>query len=115
VVLYACFGGYEISKHYKTFSNILEIRTVDAEYLVAMKLMAGRLYKHDLSDIVGIFWEQQKAGKPLLKENIEKAVTLLYGDINKLPSDSITFLEKVLSNNNIENMFYETIKGETIC
>ena len=39
-----------VSKYYKTFSNILQIRTVSAEYLVAMKLMAGRQYKNDLYD-----------------------------------------------------------------
>ena len=102
----------EVSRHYKTFSNILEIRTVDAEYLVAMKLMAGRLYKHDLSDIVGIFWEQQKSNNPLKKENIEKAVNYLYGDINNLPKDSVIFMEKVLLSNNIENMFYQIVNDE---
>ena len=35
----------EVSVYYKTFSNILTVRTVAAEYLVAMKLMAGRDYK----------------------------------------------------------------------
>ena len=33
----------QYSKYYKTFSNVLRIRTVSAEYLVVMKLMAGRL------------------------------------------------------------------------
>lgn len=42
---------------YKTFANILQIRTVSAEYLVAMKLMAGHQYKNDLSDIVGVLIE----------------------------------------------------------
>ena len=37
----------EHSKYYKTFANVLQIRTVSAEYLVAMKLMAGRQYKND--------------------------------------------------------------------
>ena len=50
----------QYSKYYKTFSNILQIRTVSSEYLVAMKLMAGRQYKNDLSDIVGIFIEHEK-------------------------------------------------------
>ena len=40
----------EYSKYYKTFSNIMQIRTVSAEYLVAMKLMAGRQYKNDSYD-----------------------------------------------------------------
>lgn len=43
------------SKYYKTFSNVLTVRTVTAEYLVAMKLKSGRKYKNDLSDVVGYF------------------------------------------------------------
>ena len=39
----------EYSKYYKTFSNVLQIRTISAEYLVAMKLMAGRKYKNDFA------------------------------------------------------------------
>ena len=42
------------------------IRTVRSEYLVAMKLVSGRQYKKDLSDIAGIVYEQQMAGKNLL-------------------------------------------------
>lgn len=33
----------EHSVYYKTFSNVLTVRTVTAEYLIAMKLMAGSL------------------------------------------------------------------------
>ena len=47
----------EFSKYYKTFSNILHIRTIDSEYLVAMKLRAGRQYKNDFSDVIGILIE----------------------------------------------------------
>ena len=49
----------EHSQYYKTFSNILQIRTVSSEYLVAMKLMAGRQYKNDLSDIVCVLIEHE--------------------------------------------------------
>lgn len=35
----------EHSEYYKTFSNLLEVRTITGEYMVAMKLMAGRKYK----------------------------------------------------------------------
>ena len=55
----------QYSKYYKTFSNVLQIRTVSAEYLVVMKLMAGRQYKNDLSDVVGILIEQQSIGKEI--------------------------------------------------
>ena len=45
---------FRVAKHYRTFSNIMHVHTVAAEYLVAMKLMSGRQYKYDLSDVVGI-------------------------------------------------------------
>ena len=55
----------QYSKYYKTFSNILSIRTISAEYLIAMKLMACRRYKNDLSDVIGILIEQKNLGKEL--------------------------------------------------
>ena len=69
----------EVSKYYKTFSRVLEVRTVDAEYLVAMKLKSGRQYKNDLSDIVGIIAAHRVEGNPLTMEKIDKAVCRLYG------------------------------------
>lgn len=50
----------QYSKYYRTYSNVLNIRTISAEYLVAMKLMSGRRYKKDLSDIVGILSGQER-------------------------------------------------------
>ena len=41
----------QYSKYYRTYSNVLNIRTISSEYLVAMKLMSGRRYKKDLSDM----------------------------------------------------------------
>ncbi len=43
----------QYSRYYRTYSNIMTIRTVTGEYLVAMKLRSGRQYKFDLSDIIG--------------------------------------------------------------
>lgn len=66
------------SKYYRTFSNVVTVRTITGEYLVAMKLMAYRQYKHDISDIVGILREQQKNGDPLTFQRIDVAVKNLY-------------------------------------
>lgn len=38
----------EVSQHYRTFSNVVDVRTVSAEYLIAMKLRSGRVYKKRL-------------------------------------------------------------------
>ena len=43
----------QFSEYYRTFSNVVTFRTVTGEYLVAMKLMSGRQYKYDLSDVIG--------------------------------------------------------------
>ena len=83
----------EYSKYYKTFANILQVRTVSAEYLVAMKLMAGRQYKNDLSDIVGILIEQEERKKPLSFEVIQKAIVDLYDSYDKIPEESKVFMD----------------------
>lgn len=67
------------SKYYKTFCHILEVRAIEREYLIAMKLMSGRLYKNDLSDIVGVLSESAKNGDEISKESIDAAMHALYG------------------------------------
>jgi len=102
----------EKSVYYKTFSNILFVRTVAAEYLVAMKLMSGRRYKNDISDIYGILWEHRKNGKPISKTTIEFAVTELYGDLTKLSDTSIMLLEKAFEDGDYETLFNRSREDE---
>ena len=67
------------SKYYRTFCHVLEVRTIEREYLIAMKLMSGRLYKNDFSDIIGILSESRQKGHPISKVMISAAMTDLYG------------------------------------
>ena len=68
----------EYSKYYKTFSNILQIRTVSAEYLVAMKLMAGRQMQEELNVISRSFPAIPKVvADGIYGENTKKAVEML--------------------------------------
>ena len=96
----------EYSKYYKTFANILQIRTVSAEYLVAMKLMAGRQYKNDLSDIVGILIEQEERKEPLTLEIIQKAIVDLYDSYDRIPEDSRIFIEAIYKKEDL-HAFYK--------
>ena len=93
------------SKYYRTFSNVVTVRTITGEYLVAMKLMAYRQYKHDISDIVGVLREQQKGGDPLSYERIEKAVTDLYDGWENLPADAQTKIRSILDNEDLAALF----------
>ena len=96
------------STYYKTFGNgTLEIRTIKDEYLIAMKLVSGRKYKNDISDIVGIISEIKKERDISLGE-IEKAVIDLYGDMSKVDSFAYSLLKDCL-NNRLVN--YEEIKN----
>ncbi len=96
----------EYSKYYKTFANILQIRTVSAEYLVAMKLMAGRQYKNDLSDIVGVLIEQEERNEPLTFDIIQKAIIDLYNSYDRIPEDSRIFIEAVYKKEDL-HVFYK--------
>ena len=95
----------EYSKYYKTFANILQVRTVSAEYLVAMKLMAGRQYKNDLSDIVGILIEQEERKEPLSFEVIQKAIVDLYDSYDKVPEDSRVFMEAIYNKEDLHDFY----------
>lgn len=92
------------SEYYKKFGYILEVRTVSEEYLVAMKLMSGRYYKNDISDIVGILLEQQNKGKPLTLDMIKSAVCNLYGSWDSLPIESIKLIENIIREDNYDEL-----------
>ena len=102
----------EHSEYYKTFSNIVTIRTVRGEYLIAMKLMAGRLYKYDLSDVTGILKEHNKTRTPISLEQIKKAVCDLYGSYEALPEKSRLFVEKLINEGRYEERLSQIRKME---
>ena len=98
------------SKYYKTFSNILQVRTISEEYLVAMKLMAGRQYKNDLSDVVGIIIEQEKKGEAISLEVVKKAVEDLYDEYERIPENSRKFIEAIYKQEDLEAFYKQCRK-----
>lgn len=102
----------QVSVYYKTYSNILTIRTVAAEYLIAMKLVSGRQYKNDLSDIAGILWEHQKNGSPISYEMIDKAVVELYGGWSEISDRVKIILDEVFKNGDFEKLYNDTRESE---
>lgn len=94
----------QYSQHYRRYGG-LEVRTVSGEYLIAMKLCSGRKYKKDMSDIVGVLQEHKLAGKPIMMEDIDKAVVNLYGSWDKISEFSKSFIKDVLQNEDYENVY----------
>lgn len=102
----------EVSVFYKSFYGVLNVRTVSAEYLIAMKLKAGRKYKNDLSDVVGILLEHKSKGKEITEEQISNAIIKLYGSWNTVPKDSVTFIKELLRSGDYEAVYNEIREGE---
>lgn len=94
----------QYSQYYRTYSNVLQIRTINAEYLIAMKLMSGRPYKKDLSDIVGILYEQKKMGSPIDYVKIDKAVHDLYGGWEGVSEYAQQVLKAALTSENLSQL-----------
>ncbi|MBQ7874058.1 MAG: hypothetical protein IJ306_02680 [Oscillospiraceae bacterium] len=103
----------QYSVYYREFSNVLTVRTVSAEYLIAMKLCSGRKYKKDLSDVIGILAEHEKRGEPITMERIDKAVTDLYGSWDKISEDSENFIREAMEKGNFEKVYAEISAEET--
>ena len=99
----------QYSSFYRTFNQVLNVRVVTGEYLVAMKLRAFRQYKNDLSDIIGVLAEHEKRGDPMTFERIEKAVTDLYGSWDNCPKGAKDFIANTLSAGNYEKV-YELVR-----
>ena len=95
----------EFSIHYNTFSNVLHIRTISAEYLIAMKLRFGRKYKNDLSDIIGILAEHDKRGVPITWEMVDIAVHHLYGGWTDIPANANAFIRNTFETDNYEEVY----------
>lgn len=91
----------------------MQVRTISSEYLVAMKLMAGRQYKNDLSDVVGILIEQEERGEPLALEKIKKAVIRLYDSYDRIPNDSREFIEAIYKKEDLR-AFYDQCRASEI-
>ena len=101
------------SKYYHTYSNVVTFRTVTGEYLIAMKLRAGREYKYDRSDVIGILWEQEKIGDPLTLHRIKQAITDLYDSYDVLTEDVRLFIERALENGDYETLYARVRQAET--
>ena len=84
----------QYSKYYKTFNQVLHVRTVKDEYLVAMKLISFRSYKHDWSDIVGIL----KENPTITFDTIKKAFINLYDSLDRMSDDALNFISTELEN-----------------
>ena len=102
----------EFSVYYKSFSGILFVRTVAAEYLIAMKLRSGRKYNNDLSDVIGILAEHEKRGTPITFKQVDTAVCDLYGDWDDFPEDSKPFIEKAIKAGHFEEIYASIRSGE---
>lgn len=90
----------------------MTIRTISGEYLVAMKLKSGRQYKYDLSDVIGVLWEQEKRGNPLTLESIKKAVCDLYDSYETLSVEIRQFIENTLKDGDYEKLYTHTRQYE---
>lgn len=100
----------QYSVHYKTFGNgVLEVRTIKDIYLLAMKIVSGRKYKNDYSDIYGIINEYHKRKEMISVEMIEKAIIDLYGSISAANKQAFTFAKSIIANP--EAFDYDSVKN----
>ncbi len=103
----------QYSVAYRTFNQVLNVRMITGEYLIAMKLRSGRQYKNDLSDIIGILAEQKRMGNPISMEQIELAVTNLYGGWDDFSEEAKQYIQQILSIADYQKA-YETVRNSEI-
>ena len=98
----------QYSSFYKSYSNsALVVRTIKDEYLIAMKMVAARKYKHDYSDIYGII----KENKALTFDKIKTSIINLYGNADVVSEEMMSFVEKLFSDSSL--IYSDIEKQET--
>lgn len=102
----------EFSTFYKCFHKIPNVRTVKSEYLIAMKMVSGRVYKNDLSDIVGILLAEQQNGNTINKEKIEKSIYQLYGSLRIVHEDIYKSVYRILNKGNLNEIYNFYLESE---
>lgn len=105
------------SKHYRTFYNVVEVRTITGAFLIAMKMRSGRIYKHDLSDIIGILIEENKNREnPINITEIRDACEKLYGGqgYDTMPEISRKLIENAVNLNiqELRNLYRQQTETE---
>lgn len=100
----------QYSKFYKRYNQVLTVRTVTDEYLVAMKLKSFRPYKFDWSDIVGIIYDMSLR-KPIELDAIKTAVVNLYGDWNSISLEAQQYIKHVIQNTEKLPEIYNQIRS----
>ena len=102
----------QYSSFYKTFNQVLNLRIVTGEYLIAMKLRAFRQYKNDLYDVIGVLAEHEKRGDGITIERIDRAVENLYGSWDGFPDGAQDFIVKTLTASDYESVYELVRKNE---
>ena len=102
------------SEYYKTFSNIVEVRYIKGEYLIATKIMSGRMYKNDLSDIVGILNDELQDGNPIDLNQIKKAIVDIYGEeaLESIDNSILNSVAEIMSKKNYQEIYNEVRNRE---
>ena len=101
----------QYSSFYKNYGGVLNVRTIKDEYLLAMKVVSGRKYKNDFSDIYGIILNCNDSGKRITLEKLNNAIINLYGTLEAVDSDAMEFAIKTIENP-VEIPYEEIIGAE---
>lgn len=104
----------EFSTFYKCFQKRIYVRTIKSEYLIAMKMVSARIYKNDLSDIVGIILTEKGNSHSINWDMLEKAILDLYGTVEIVSSDIVRIVKRILLEHNLHNLYDFYIESEKL-
>lgn len=82
----------QCAKPYKIYHNTLRVYTVAEEYLICMKLIAFRIDRHDLDDIVGII---KNSENNITYDKIDAAMIQLYGSWDRVSDNAKLFIKSM--------------------
>lgn len=90
---------YQYASFYKSYGNgALVVRTIKDEYLLAMKVISGRKYKNDISDIFGTINYHYRNNDRITLKRLDDAIIKLYGSFDNVNEDIYKFAKSIIDN-----------------
>lgn len=102
----------QFSTYYRTYSNVLQIRTISEEYLIAMKLKSARNYKNDFSDVAGILMNDRESQNQITLNSVILAAEDLYGSWYNIPENARTYIEDLFGTKDLKRVYLEQKQSE---
>lgn len=103
----------EHSHYYKDFGNgQVTVRILKPEYIIALKMLAAREFRNDISDIIGILAALREKDSPIDFNSIQHAVSELFDGYERIRPEIMDEVKRYCAMDGLQDIYNERVAAE---